>query len=140
VVSGSAELKSGVIFRYPFLWERQARAGETEGRKDRPTVVGLRIAAADGQDSLFLFPITSQQPPKGSFAVEIPDAEKRNAGLDADKRLWVVFDEGNHDVVGRSPYIAPNRLIGRFSHRFFVPLMLEVARRKAEIAMTKRLS
>ena len=137
-MTGLAGLKSGVVIRYPFLWSRQAKRGETEGRKDRPVAVGLRIATPGGRDSIFLFPITSTPPVQAQFSVEIPAAEKRAAGLDSDRRLWIIFDEGNHDVVGRSPYLAPNRIMGRFSRSFFVPLMLEAARRKAEITMTRR--
>ena len=39
---------------------------------------------------------------QGRFAAEIPDTEKRRAGLDGDIRLWIVLDEYNQDVIGRS--------------------------------------
>ena len=37
------ELQSGVVLHYPYLWGREADRGETEGRKQRPTV-GRRVA------------------------------------------------------------------------------------------------
>jgi hypothetical protein len=33
------QLQTGVVLRYPYLWARQAKAGETEGRKDHPVAV-----------------------------------------------------------------------------------------------------
>ena len=35
-------IQTGCVIRYPYLWAQQAARGETEGRKDRPTVVGVR--------------------------------------------------------------------------------------------------
>ena len=29
----------GLVIRYSFLWSREARAGATEGRKDRPCAI-----------------------------------------------------------------------------------------------------
>ena len=63
-------------------WVREAERDETEGRKPRPVAVGVRITRPKGEDVLVLFPITSQPSPD-RFAVEIPEMEKRRAGLDA---------------------------------------------------------
>ncbi|MBG0511149.1 hypothetical protein I3J13_20425 [Agrobacterium sp. MOPV5] len=113
-----------------YLWARQARAGETEGRKDRPVTVGVRLHRMDGDFVLF-FPITTKEPEKSRFAPEIPDIEKRRAGLDADRRLWIILDEFNTDIVGRSFYLEPEPPVGRFSKAFFLPLLREfIARRK----------
>src|SRR6266576_1250374 len=49
----------------------------------------------DGDDVLVLFPITSQAPSPNRFAAEIPEMEKRRAGLDATLRLWIILDEYN---------------------------------------------
>ena len=71
-------------------------------------------------------------PPPVRFAAEIPAIEKRRAGLDADLRLWIIFDEFNSDVVGRSFYLEPEPPLGRFSKAFFLPLLREfIARRKS---------
>jgi hypothetical protein len=65
------------------------------------------------------------------FAVEVPAIEKPRAGLDADRRLWIIFNEFNADIVGNSLYLEPDPPIGRFSKAFFLPLLREfIARRK----------
>jgi len=123
-------IQTACVIRYPYLWAREAARGETEGRKNRPVAVGVRLQRPDG-DLLLLFPITSQEPTAGRFAVEIPDTEKGRAGLESGLRLWIVFDEYNTDVVGRSFYLEPEPPLGRFSKAFFLPhLQAFVARRK----------
>lgn len=82
---------------------------------------------------LFL-PISTKQPEPARFAVEVPSIEKRRAGLDTDLRPWVILDEFNTDVVGRSFYLEPEPPIGRFSNAFFLPLLREfIARRFTEV-------
>jgi hypothetical protein len=123
-------LRTAVVVRYPYLWARQAAKGETEGRKPRPVAVGVRIAKPKGDDLLILFPITTQEPAPTRFAAEVPETEKRRAGLAGDMRLWIILDEYNQDVIGRSYYLEPGRPLGRFSKAFFLPLMKEfIARR-----------
>jgi hypothetical protein len=78
---------------------------------------------------LLLFPITSQEPARERFAAEIPDMEKRRAGLDGNIRLWIVMDEYNQDVIGRSFYLEAEPPLGRFSKAFFLPLLQEFIRR-----------
>jgi hypothetical protein len=96
---------------------REAERGETEGRKPRPVAVGVRIARPKGEDLLVLFPITSQPPSPDRFAVEIPEIEKRRAGLDATLRLWIILDEYNQDILGRSFYLEPEPPLGRFGSK-----------------------
>ncbi len=79
---------------------------------------------------LLLFP-TSQEPARGRFGAEIPDTEKRRAGLDGSLRLWIMLDEYNQDVIGRSFYLEPEAVQGRFSKAFFLPLLQEFIRRRA---------
>jgi hypothetical protein len=124
------ELHSGCVIRFPYLWVREAERGESEGRKPRPVAVGVRIARPKGEDVLVLFPITSQPSPD-RFAVEIPEMEKRRAGLDATLPLWIILDEYNQDIVGRSFYLEPEPPLGRFSKAFFLPLMKEFIARRA---------
>lgn len=131
-------LRTGAVVRYPYLWAREAAQGETEGRKFRPTAVGVRIPKPKGEDVLVLFPITSQQPAKDRFAAEIPDTEKRRAGLEGALRLWIVLDEYNQDVVGRSFYLEPEPPLGYFSKAFFLPLLKEFVRRKARTRAVQR--
>jgi hypothetical protein len=85
----------------------------------------VRISRNDGNDVLVPFPITSRQPSRDRFAAEIPAMEKRRAGPDATLRLWIILDEYNQDVIGRSFYLGPEPPLGRFSKAFFLPLMKE---------------
>lgn len=121
-MTGFEGIQTASVIRYPYLWAREARKGETEGRKDRPVAVGVRLKRAGG-DALLLFPITSQEPAAGRIAVEIPEIEKRRAGLDAGIRVWILFDEYNTDLVGHSFYLEPEPPVGRFSKAFFLPHM-----------------
>lgn len=100
-------LCTGCVIRFPFLWVREAERGETEGRKSRPVAVGVRIARPNGEDILVLFPITSQPPSADRFAAEIPEMEKRRAGLDVAMCLWIMLDEYNQDTIGKSFYLEP---------------------------------
>jgi hypothetical protein len=87
------DIVSGSVIPYPYLWSREAEMAETEGRKTRPTAVGVRIKRSSGHDALILFPITSQPPGPNRLAVEIPETERRRAGLEAGMRLWIIVDE-----------------------------------------------
>jgi hypothetical protein len=130
-MSGYDEVQTAAVVRYPYLWSREAGKGETEGRKNRPVAVGVRIARSDG-DLVLFFPITTKQPEPNRFAVEIPAIEKRRAGLDVDLRVWIIFDEFNSDIIGRSFYLEPEPPLGRFSKAFFLPLLKEfIARRRS---------
>jgi hypothetical protein len=136
-VSGYDDIQTAAIVRYPYLWARESGKGETEGRKNRPVAVGVRIPRPDGDLALF-FPITTKQPDKARFATEIPSIEKRRAGLDADLRLWIILDEFNSDVIGRSFYLEPEPSLGRFSKAFFLPLLREfIARRNSLIEISR---
>lgn len=108
----------GDVWRYPFLWTREAARGETEGRKLRPVALALVTRTAAGEAQVLLVPVTSQPPAADAFAVEVPDIEKRRAGLDPQLRLWVVTDEANTDFPARSFHFEPYGRLGAFSPRF----------------------
>jgi hypothetical protein len=133
------ELRTGCVIRFPYLWVREAARGETEGRKSRPVAVGVRLARRGGDDVLLLFPITSQPPLPDRFAAEIPEMEKRRAGLDASLRLWIILDEYNQDTINQSFYLEPEPPLGRFSKAFFLPLMRQfIARRGSTRGVNRR--
>jgi hypothetical protein len=121
-------LITGAVFRYPYLWNREAQNGETEGRKDRPVAVSLRIGKVEGLETIIVLPITSKSPGADRRAVEIPDIEKRRAGLDPALQLWIVLDEANIDVIGKSYYLADHEPTGYFSKPFFIPIAREFAK------------
>ncbi|MDE2361122.1 MAG: hypothetical protein KGM42_00480 [Hyphomicrobiales bacterium] len=103
----------GDVWRYHYLWSRQREAGEREGRKSRPVSVVAITVGRTGETNLFLLPITSQPPAPDRDAIEIPEIERRRAGLD-DKPLWVMLDEYNHDILERSYHFEPNARVGSF--------------------------
>lgn len=118
---GFEELQTGVVISYPFLWAREAAAGETEGCKARPAAVALRLARPGG-DAIVLLPVTTQPPMQGRHAVEVPDTEKRRAGLEISVRCWIMLDEFNTDIIGSSYYLEPGPPLGLFSRAFFGPV------------------
>lgn len=131
------DIQTACVVRYPYLWAREASKGETEGRKSRPVAVGVRLARVSG-DLVLFFPITTKEPGPVRLAVEIPAIEKQRAGLDSDLRLWIILDEYNVDVVGRSFYLEPDPPIGKFSKAFFLPLMREFIARRRGVAGVER--
>jgi hypothetical protein len=84
----------GMVVRYSFLWSIEARAGETEGRKDRPCVIITAIRReADGRYRVRVLPIT-HRPSEPERSIAIPPRIKQHLGLDANAS-WIVLDEVN---------------------------------------------
>jgi hypothetical protein len=109
----------GAILRYPYLWARERDSGATAGRKHRPVCLVLNIRdATNGLHHLVLLPITSQAPARDRIAVEIPEIERRRAGLGRYPRAWVIADEYNYDIAERSWYLEPDSQIGTFGAPF----------------------
>ncbi len=129
-------LASGAVIRYPFLGKRESLGGETEGRKTRPTVVGFHL-----EDGLLLpFPISTRPLESERFCREVPDTEKRLAGLDFDRRSWILLDEINTDHFATSVYLEPDCRIGRFSRAFTLQVFRAWVeeRRARKIAISNR--
>lgn len=100
--------KQGSVVHYPYLWAVQHRNGETQGRKDRPVCVLLRLADREKDfHHLILLAISSKPPDTGQAALELPETEKRRAGLDRYPRAWVYVSDYNHDIAERSWYLDP---------------------------------
>jgi hypothetical protein len=112
--------ETGLLIWYPYLWARQQDVGETEGRKKRPCA--MIVPAPDprtGQTRLFLLAVSSLPPAHDQRAVEVPETERRRAGLAGWKGGWVYVSEYNYDVVETSFYYEPGEApIGRFSPPF----------------------
>jgi hypothetical protein len=110
----------GSVIEYPYLWISQRDAGETEGRKDRPVCLVLRIAdPAQEIHHLVLLAISSQPPREDQVALEVPDTERRRAGLSRYPRAWIVVSEYNYDIAEQSWYWQPNNPpLGQFSGPF----------------------
>ena len=86
------EPEPGLVIRYAYLWDREARSGREEGAKDRPCAVLLATRTAAARTRVYVLPIT-HRPPTGE-AMELPAAVKRHLGLD-EERSWVVLTEVN---------------------------------------------
>jgi hypothetical protein len=108
----------GAIWRYPYLWKWQSDRGETEGRKPRPTALVAVVPVSERSTHLYLLPITGTEPSSDRDAEEIPTIEIRRANLTEYKRLWIIFDEHNRDVLEASFYFEPHARIGGFSRAF----------------------
>ena len=84
----------GMVVRYSFLWSTEAKAGQSEGRKDRPCVVITAIRRiADGRFRVRVLPIT-HTPTEEAPSIAIPAKVKLHLGLDPDAS-WIVLDEVN---------------------------------------------
>lgn len=84
----------GMVVRYSFLWSNEARAGEAEGRKDRPCVIITAVRReADGRYRVRVVPI-AHRPSEPERSIALPPRVKRHLGLDADAS-WIVLDEIN---------------------------------------------
>ena len=133
-----ADLKSGAVINYPCLWSREASRGETEGRKYRPSAVAVRVPRAGKSDLVILFPITTKEPEANRLASEIPETEKRRAGLDTILRQWIILDECNEETIPGSYYLEPETPLGHFSKKFFLPLIREFIMRRETVQIISR--
>lgn len=88
----------GLVFRYEYVWKRQALAGQSVGEKERPAGVVLAITGASGDQRVLIVPITTQPPEAGEPAVAIPPKVKRHLGLDDDRPSWIILSEANIDA------------------------------------------
>lgn len=110
--------KQGDVWFYQYLWHWQHDEGSEHGRKPRPTALVATVVGKDDRTNLFILPITSKRPSNERIALEVPQIERRRAGLDSEMDLWVTVDEDNHDVLEASFYFDPNGQIGAFSPVF----------------------
>ncbi|MFO1117992.1 MAG: hypothetical protein U1E28_20170 [Beijerinckiaceae bacterium] len=134
-----AEPRAGDVWRYDYLWRWQDRRGETAGRKPRPVTVVAVLIERRGRTNLFLLPITGSSPDPARLPIEVPEIERRRAGLD-DKPLWIVFDEYNHDILEESHVFDPGARVGRFSatfHASLLRLFASSARQKRATRVTR---
>lgn len=86
--------RPGLVFRYGYLWRREAEQGEDAGRKDRPCVIVLAVQIVDNETVVTVAPITHTPPSDPKDAIEIPTGVKTRLGLD-DARSWIVVTEMN---------------------------------------------
>jgi len=86
------------VISYAYVWDREARGGQEEGRKNRPCVIALAVERQpDGETFVTVLPVTHRAPDDAAAGVEIPRAVKQHLGLD-DQRSWVVVSQGDQFV------------------------------------------
>ena len=112
------EFEVGAVYQFNYLWAREQGRGEESGRKERPACLLFR-APADGE-RLYLFPITSQPPPKDGLSLAIAVAECRLAGLLHPS--WIILDEVNIAAASQPHDFASLQPLGRLSRGFYLRL------------------
>jgi hypothetical protein len=118
----------GLVLNFAYLWHHEHRAGQEEGRKDRPSVIVLCVHRNEnGATLVTVLPITHRVPSDPTSAVELPSMVKRHLGLD-DDRSWVIVDEGNEFVwPGYDLRKIPRT--GRYDFGFLPPRLFDQIRR-----------
>lgn len=111
----------GLVVRFNYLWSREFDRGGLEARYPRPCAIVLSYhRSSDGALMALLAPITHSQPGADDRAIEIPQAVKRQLGLDL-LQSWVMIDEVNethwpgYDL---QPYAK-----GRYAYGFIPPVL-----------------
>lgn len=121
---------AGDVILYPYRWLREKEQDRSpDGAKDRPCCVVLAIVDARGQDVMFLAAISSKPPVADQVALEVPETERRRAGLGRYPRAWVYVDELNQDRPAVSWYLEPQQPLGAFSRPFLIKIAQAVRSR-----------
>jgi|UPI00055862E4 hypothetical protein len=121
-------LRPGTVLTYPYLWLREQKEGETEGRKERPVCMVIALKTGSGTTHLMLLAISSKPPIREQDAIEIPEIERRRGGLSEVGTSWIVISEYNYDVAEQSFYLRPDQApLGRFSRSFVALLAARLA-------------
>jgi hypothetical protein len=81
-----ADLTRGSVILFPFLWSREAERSETEGRKNRETVIVSRFTF-EGKDHIALLPNTASPPARDQAVYELPETEVRRLSRGGKARL-----------------------------------------------------
>jgi hypothetical protein len=108
-----------LVFRYDYLWNREATAGRDQG-KERPACLVAASASITNPRFVVILPITHSAPSGDTVGIEIPAKVRQAIGLD-DTPGWVIVSEHNVDEWpngGLAPL--PGRP-GVFSYGFIPP-------------------
>lgn len=94
----------------------------------------------DGLTHPALLAFTTQPPQGDRMALDIPEIERKRAGLGDLKRCWMVVDECNYDIAERSWYIEPGSdVLGRFSKAFVMKIATAFAQARQSGRRVSRL-
>jgi hypothetical protein len=138
------EPEPGLVISYSCLWRHGRAGGHEEGREDRPCVILIAVERQQSGDIVVVaLPVTHCPPEDADVAVEIPQAVKRQLGLDFE-RWWVVVNEANqflwpgydlHRIPGRDEFH-----YGFLPPRFFNEVFNAVRayRKRSKMTITSR--
>ena len=136
--------RPGLVIRYSYLWDSEARQGREQGVKDRPCAIILVLLREGEHPIVRVLPVTHSQPADLADALEIPLPTKQRLGLDPE-RSWVVLSEAN-DLIWPGPDLRP-AVIGdpsTVAYGMLPPGFMRVLRerlaqrRRAKLAVTTR--
>jgi len=113
----------GLVINYSYLWHYEHETGQEEGRKDRPSVIVLRVQDDKGLTLVTVLPITHRKPETPDWAIEIPAAVRRHLGLD-NAPSWIVVAEGNEFIW--PGYDLRRRPDGSYSFGFLPPRLFKL--------------
>lgn len=137
--------QAGLVIRYSYLWEREAREGREEGVKDRPCAIILVLLREGEHPIVRVLPVTHTSPADPADALEIPLPTKQRLGLDSE-RSWVILSEAN-DFIWPGPDLRPavNGDPSTVAYGMLPPGFMKVLRERLErrqrekrVAVTKR--
>jgi hypothetical protein len=122
----------GLVIRYSYLWESEAREGREEGTKDRPCAIVLVVLREGRHPIVRVLPVTHTPPNDPADALEIPRGTKERLGLDSE-RSWVILSEAN-DFIWPGPDLrpVPGRDSGTVAYGFLPPGFMRVLRERLE--------
>jgi hypothetical protein len=116
-------LSEGDVIVYPYRWVSERDEDRSpDGSKDRPCCLVLLISDAAGRPTIILAPISSKPPHAGQVALEIPETERRRAGLGKYPQAWVYVDEVNADLLNESWYLQPQTPLGSFGRSYLAKI------------------
>ena len=136
--------RPGLVIRYSYLWESEARLGREEGAKDRPCAIILVLLREGAHPIVRVLPVTHAPPVDPADALEIPQPTKQRLGLDSE-RSWVMLGEAN-DFIWPGPDLRPavngdpaSVAYGMLPPGFMAVLRERLAQRRREkLAVTRR--
>lgn len=120
----------GLVIRYSYLWEREARQGREEGVKDRPSAIILVVLREGQHPVVRVLPITHTPPSDPNDGLELPAPTKRRLKLDS-AASWVILAEAN-DFIWPGPDLRP-AVPGDLSsvvYGFLPPRFMDVLRQR----------
>lgn len=126
----------GLVVHFNYLWSSEFDRGSEEARYPRPCAIVLSYRrTADGALIALLAPITHSVPRPGDRAIEIPQAVKKQLGLD-DLKSWIMVDEVNETAW--PGYDLQTNAEGQYAYGFIPPNLFR--RIKAEMMQVLKAS